>query len=959
MAKGKENINDFSETSCVPKLVRTLNEQPTPPSAPETFYLTSTPENLKLPSTPTNLKQSDPSRWKLLVGTPSRSPIPENILVPDPSPPRSISSANSPVTLDCSAQSSFINQRRQGEHVHRPPVWRVYDTEGNHFSSPSRLDTSGTSLSRPLRQATLSGIENQKPDHSSFKLLSGKGSKTKFEDQLSEITGIFTERPLLVNMLHTADIPENSENYEPRHISRDFATTNADPFVGPSANRRSTHRHSTSPPSASNVPSLTDDTHTEESDAPHHTPQNEVAEVIDSSGRPTTANTGQSFSQIPETSESSRGSSSAQPDVPNTAHPYVYVETPEDPRGLDLDRYMDLRVEPGENVEDWNHHIMVGSRIAFIGCTHWSDDDNNNKDYGVGVPLGTQCIVARIFGDHWALCLKLEPGLVLVEDGMSYRLFRRSPKVIETRCGPAVAVKTHCVLTIFAPLCAFTLSSNFGPFRSRQDASRASGQLLTASQGGTIRASPPYASRLYEEYAKRTKKILVPLRIYRDYLAFCDLNYASFLELDAGITRVEANRRRNVTKKSIRKTGRRIKEFFEWDRPNVVTPSRVPRLRYRNVNESLQQPIPVSTQISQSLPETPRLRISDPPNYGDATEDLNRSAGLPDLMSALWAVQPSAGESPSEDTTRVQPSAGERPADDPTQAQGLSTSVPPAAVDASQDLMHVQDLSTSVPLVAGDPSTDTAQVQPSAGEGPADDLTQAQGPSASVPLAAEGSSKGMAQVEPSVAKDPSEDTTQVQKPLASVPAPAQTENLEDNEPLSKKEKARSLYRMFSTRYFGAAQDEPMSEERIQRRSSTRKTISDAWSLVKHNRRPRPTILPQNPTESSVHPGLFDAGNLNLPRHHQTGAPESRRLSSVQVVPLSAPEASGSRSGPGERVGRKENQDPANSDTRLQDLPTPGGLKGHLRAIAPTKGIRDRIRSRSRSGSRPRDFGMID
>ena len=69
-------------------------------------------------------------RWKPLIGTPSKPPIPSDILVPDPSPARSlISDAESPTLLPPSPGGSFVHRRRQGQYVPRPPIWKIHDYE--------------------------------------------------------------------------------------------------------------------------------------------------------------------------------------------------------------------------------------------------------------------------------------------------------------------------------------------------------------------------------------------------------------------------------------------------------------------------------------------------------------------------------------------------------------------------------------------------------------------------------------------------------------------------------------------------------------------------------------------------------------------------------------------------------------------------------------------------------------
>lgn len=209
------------------------------------------------------------------------------------------------------------------------------------------------------------------------------------------------------------------------------------------------------------------------------------------------------------------------------ARPYAHVENPVSmgPEA-EIEAYLDLRCKPfGPGSPDWDKRIKVGSQIVFIGSTRWSNEKGEGV-YDVGIPYGTQCYVARIFNDYWALCLKLERGIEpYVGDQISrlFDRFRRSrpPKTVEQNGKSFIALKNHPVVAIYAPLCAFTIAANYGPFEERREAARARTTGLSTWEGGIIQAASRGASSVFEEEAKRAWKVFVPLQVWDQYTSFC------------------------------------------------------------------------------------------------------------------------------------------------------------------------------------------------------------------------------------------------------------------------------------------------------------------------------------------------------------------------------------------------------------------------------------------------------
>lgn len=113
----------------------------------------------------------DGPRWKPLTGTPSKPPLPPNLLVPDPTPARSTNSDTDSFTmLPPSPQGSFIHRRRQGQYVPRPPVWDI-----------SKFD-------QETKDSGFGGLEAGLPGMS-------------VDDQVRKMADVFYDRPLVVNMM--------------------------------------------------------------------------------------------------------------------------------------------------------------------------------------------------------------------------------------------------------------------------------------------------------------------------------------------------------------------------------------------------------------------------------------------------------------------------------------------------------------------------------------------------------------------------------------------------------------------------------------------------------------------------------------------------------------------------------------------------------------------------------------
>lgn len=212
MARGKDSTRDSSEISFEPDIFLPFNDKPMPIHPPDTAYLTAMPELSPAPKVPTTPDKPTESKWKPLVGTPSKPPVPRNILVPDPSPAQTFSDAESTTTvLTPPSSGSFIHQRRQGEYVARPPIWKIYELD--HLSSfspeiPGVLDDNDY---YPESDGFVPLPCHEKSSNENF-VLSRKISYSSvhlpgfsFSDQVRKMAEVFNETPLIVNMVNSLE----------------------------------------------------------------------------------------------------------------------------------------------------------------------------------------------------------------------------------------------------------------------------------------------------------------------------------------------------------------------------------------------------------------------------------------------------------------------------------------------------------------------------------------------------------------------------------------------------------------------------------------------------------------------------------------------------------------------------------------------------------------------------------
>ena len=525
------------------------------------------------------VEDTEKSKWKPLVGTPSKGPIPEDILVPDPSTPRTVSDTESLLQSNSSTPTPSIHVRRRGEHISRPPAFPLpptptraappppeivgHDSKGRTYTlafldaKASDLDDGGTGSPRPQRPSRPAASEipafgdlaREYPEyHRDLDQLAKEWSKNhtvvnsmRNRDPLAHFNGGLTQR-------------QNQDENDPPANFASSSSVNDQPDRSRSSAKNITN-HSQPANTWRGVENVQEGFQGPDrvADEPPRTARTEATSM----SKPTRANSIQSADHLQRSSETSGGESDHVEPSGNSlggcitnvsatcGPPYAHIETPVLEAAHEMDEYLDLRCKPASaGGPHWDNRISVGSQIAFVGSTKWSNDKGEGV-YDVGIPYGTQCYVARIFNDCWALCLKLERGLEPYDGDRSNRLIDRlrrprTPKSVDRGGKPSIALKNHPVVAIYAPLCAFTLSANYGPYEERRGAVSSQTTALSTWEGGMIQAANRGSSLLFEDEAKRAWKVYVPLEVWNQYKSFCSQSQQTINDLDEITVRDDA-----------------------------------------------------------------------------------------------------------------------------------------------------------------------------------------------------------------------------------------------------------------------------------------------------------------------------------------------------------------------------------------------------------------------------------
>ncbi|MCJ1261367.1 hypothetical protein MMC22_001231 [Lobaria immixta] len=522
----------------VPDVCETSIKEPMPIDPLESSHSTATTELSQPLKELPSIENFSESKWKPLIGTPSKSPIPDNILVPDPSPARTLSDTASTIMPAPSTPSSFVHQRRQGEYVPRPPVWTIYNMDGSISTSlnPPGLmhlaNDSEEALPSQWKRAPMLKRENRKLSSHNLNFSDLKFQDVSFDEKVMKMGEVFMDRPLMVNMMQMPDPPillqPNPQSLPPgiEPSSRSVS------YIVPQSDR-------IPPDSVIGDPEIQEDC----SNGPNAESTQQGSAIENNTGLPAAAITNYTNSyslEDPDVILTQPGASALR-DESSTINDlatasigsdvrqepgYALIEGP----GRSIERltsYVDLRVRltPDQSNPLMNF-MKVGSFVTYVGLTQFSDSISGMaRDFEL--PLNSRWLVADIYGDYWGLLVRLEPGLELGEIQPSYFLGRKSTPRAPERMRypeetPLIGLRTDPKYIVYAPLCAFTLTANEGTVQSQTESQSLHASVSTNSYGGIAQAAIRSYSNDAEAEAVRDRFTFIPKTVYCQYVAHFD-----------------------------------------------------------------------------------------------------------------------------------------------------------------------------------------------------------------------------------------------------------------------------------------------------------------------------------------------------------------------------------------------------------------------------------------------------
>lgn len=495
MPKARGTIRKPSGSTEIPfaPLIFSATALPIPLEPPDTASLTAMPE-LVLPTViPTNNDWREHPRWKPLIGTPSRTPVPAGTLVPDPSPAKSWSDGESDALVPPSPAGSFVHRRRRGEYAQRAPVWSiralVEDTKGWHEMGGIDRD-----YSPPWSPVAAS-------DHISY------------ANQLDMMANVMTQQPLIVGMAIEATAGKVSLHEK----DTQFPQTVSLPGDG-----EVRCQIETAPPKAGCLPSSYDVA------APKFPDLSSTNDAVPS--QDTTAATSIDETVVPWLAA-----------IPSRLSHEEYQHSIK--REL-LSSYRDLRC-------DNNTQIMPGAVVVCIEATRFQEEDRGDQFKPI---FGGLYRVLQIFGDTWAFCQKLSARPPLFAKDLEVPSLpasnpgdRSHKKVFGAKKDLRFVLVQPNECMNFLPLCAVTLWENLedyclraqigpgfpassdapvsapGTFISSQHGSATAieglGARKSPPEGGLVKAAPRFSSLKSKGNQYRLNDgVLVADKIYKEYL---------------------------------------------------------------------------------------------------------------------------------------------------------------------------------------------------------------------------------------------------------------------------------------------------------------------------------------------------------------------------------------------------------------------------------------------------------
>lgn len=534
MAKCRRETRTSSEIPFVPEVFCASYNEPMPIDPPNTSYLTAMPEAHAKPSTSASEEeQQNGSRWKPLIGTPSKPPVPTNILVPDPSPAQDVANGESPDTVAPSTPGSFIHRRRQGEYVPRPPVWKIYNLQTDASSSPIGMEDTDTE--------SFDSDEEVFTDSNTHYISNLGPAAIPIAEQIRKMAEIFSETPGIVNIVEHKDLTVDNGTLNNACLRFLAAGTDSPvaPFPAPRLLEHNTAAHFTHP---NLLERGTDFLETASSDTilrSGSTGSNEGGSSQSDSLKTKCKNNRKANQEYRMTSyETDPGPWEDEFSVINSV-----------PRKRKLSLYSAFaRIKPIKSYHEIQPKktckpIMSGCLVAYIKDIIYPPGQLGER---LEPDNKAEFMVANIYDDVWALLIPRDTGSNLV------CLSKAEPKVLGTGCPiPMVEIMYDEALFRFLPICSITAVDEF---QSYKEATFLRQEIQEFYQRGEIRPPIRAHSMAAETEAKAKGVIAIPEEVYKDFNHRC-VKPRSSLRFPPGLSifrqSLEESSRKNLSAQKI------------------------------------------------------------------------------------------------------------------------------------------------------------------------------------------------------------------------------------------------------------------------------------------------------------------------------------------------------------------------------------------------------------------------
>ncbi|EEQ88043.2 uncharacterized protein BDCG_03163 [Blastomyces dermatitidis ER-3] len=195
---------------------------------------------IEAPEFPLHLnKPQDPSRWKPLIEGAGLNITPEPaILVPDPSPTKTLHDSDGDTPTSETLGGSLSRRRRHGEYHHRPPVWNIRPLDEDISVSSSikvELDSDILDSLNGLKMDSTSFHSQTSSSNTSYNLIPQPNispnaiiSDSLLEEQLNTTASTWSREPFIIAMAGTDVEDSNGSDGDQRNPAIGFADSRPD-----------------------------------------------------------------------------------------------------------------------------------------------------------------------------------------------------------------------------------------------------------------------------------------------------------------------------------------------------------------------------------------------------------------------------------------------------------------------------------------------------------------------------------------------------------------------------------------------------------------------------------------------------------------------------------------------------------------------------------------------------------